>query len=99
MSITKQIFCGRLAAPDGGAPATFQVTCRLVKSLGGLESMHILGWVAVDGTRSPVSKLGITLAGASMHGKEREIAVAYLAECARWQTGQAERTRPCVQDG
>jgi hypothetical protein len=79
MTITRHVFSGLLAAPDGGAPATFEVTCRLVKSLSGLESMHIVGWVDVDGARSPVSRMGVTLSSAAMRGRERGIAMTHLA--------------------
>lgn len=90
MTITNQVFCGHLAIPPGGVPSTFEVTCRLVKSQGGLESMHIVGWIAVDGARSPVSKMGLTVPGRTMHGMERDIAMAHLAECVRFRIAGAE---------
>jgi hypothetical protein len=40
----------------------------------------------VEGARNPVSRLGLTMPGETMHGKERSIAMAHIAESVRAQT-------------
>jgi hypothetical protein len=88
MTITKQIYWGSYMAPEGGNAWPFEVTCRLVQSQSGLESLHIQGWIGQDGARNPLSKLGITMPGETMRGKERSIAMAHIAESVRGHAGR-----------
>jgi len=80
MSITTQIFCGQLEQQGTSSPRHYEVTCRLVTNQRGLESLHITGWVAVDGARREVALLGLTSPEATMHGRERVIALERIAQ-------------------
>ncbi len=84
MSIIKHFFRGRFAAP-ARALAPFEVTCRLVNSCNGLESMHVTGWVAVDGIQTSISRIGIVSHGLSMLGLERSIVMEQIDECVQAQ--------------
>lgn len=79
MSITKQVFRGQFDQPQAGAAQRYELTCRLVTTQHGLESLHVTGWLAVDGAQTEVSLLGITSPGSTMHGRERAIALSHLA--------------------
>jgi len=43
------------------------------------------GWVGAGGSRNPGARLGITMPGEIMRGKERSFAMAHIAESARVQ--------------
>jgi len=86
MTITKQVYKGVFAAQYGAAPSPYEVTCRLVTTRLGLESLHITGWVAVDGAQNELSILGITSREATMHGLEHSIAMGHIAQLCEGRT-------------
>lgn len=79
MQVSQQIYCGQHGGVPGGLPAPYQVTSRLVTCRNGLESMHLNGWVTVEGARVELVVLGITSPDTTLHGKERAIVMGHVA--------------------
>ena len=65
--------------PGGAEHFVCDVSCRLMRNVHGLESMHINGWLSSDSARREVSILGIANPGASMVGREHDIAREHLS--------------------
>lgn len=80
MGIVERTFSGLHALPGEAAPAPFELSCRVVRSVGGQESMHIQGWVTLQGQRCSVSILGACLPRQPLLGREEAVALAAVAE-------------------
>ena len=85
MTITKQVYKGVLTAHESAATSSYEVTCRLVTTRLGLESLHLTGWIAIDDAQIEVSILGITSRESTMHGREHSIAMEHLGRLCRGQ--------------